>query len=217
MPAHLPHLSHERSKRVRPRAARLLIAVPWRQAGLIALCAIAGATVSTVASTRHAPAHDPVPASRTQVRLPVPQPMTPLLPVEAADASLLRLDMDPGAVLAQDGTRLASGTLSASATRPRAGRELDEIDAALRRDPPAAGRVIGGRRAAALPGLVVGLLLGLMFAALRELRGGRMRSPSEAEWALGAPVLGAIPTLSAREREACVSGPMPLDGPLERE
>jgi capsular polysaccharide biosynthesis protein len=67
----------------------------------------------------------------------------------------------------------------------------------------------------ALPGLIAGLLLGLLFAALRELRGGRMRSPREAEWALGAPVLGAIPTLSAKARDAAVTGPVPLDGPLE--
>jgi len=208
MPAHLPHLSHERSKRVRPGATRLLIAVPWRQAGLIALCAIAGATVSTVASTRQA--YAPV-ARDTQAQVPMSQPMALLLPFEAADSSPSRPDLDRGALVARDG---ASG---AASMQRQSARELDEFDIALRRDPPAAGRVIHGRRAAALPGLVVGLLLGLMLAALRELRGGRMRSAREAEWALGAPVLGAIPTLSARARDACVSSPMPLDGPLERE
>ena len=209
MSVHLPSISHWRARRERPRAMRLLIAVPWRQAGLIALCTIVGATVSTVASTRQARPPVAVMASRTQVRLPVPQPMMPLLPVEAGDASLLRLDLDPGALAAQDEPR---GDLHRGA-----GGQADPIDDALRQAPPAAGRVAGGRRAAALPGLVIGLLVGLMFAALRELRGQRMRSPREAEWALGAPVLGAIPTLSARARDACISGPMPLDGPMERE
>ena len=54
-----------------------------------------------------------------------------------------------------------------------------------------------------LTGLVAGLLLGLVLAALRELGGARMRTPRQAEWALGAPVLGAIPTLSAKARNAC--------------
>lgn len=51
-------------------------------------------------------------------------------------------------------------------------------------------------------GTLAGLLLGLLWAATRELGGNRMRSPREAEWALGAPVLGTIPTLSAKARDA---------------
>jgi uncharacterized protein involved in exopolysaccharide biosynthesis len=54
----------------------------------------------------------------------------------------------------------------------------------------------------ALPGPIAGLLLGLLLTGLRELGGDRMRSVREAEWALGAPVLGGIPTLSARARNA---------------
>ena len=86
------------------------------------------------------------------------------------------------------------------------------------RAPPAAGGLPrassvggagpGGERARpTLPGLVAGLLLGLLVAALRELGGERMRSPREAQWALGAPVLGAIPTLSAKARAALLAPP----------
>jgi uncharacterized protein involved in exopolysaccharide biosynthesis len=61
----------------------------------------------------------------------------------------------------------------------------------------------------ALLGPLGGLLLGLLLAGLRELGGDRMRSPREAEWALGAPVLGAIPTLSAKARSAFLVQPAP--------
>jgi hypothetical protein len=60
---------------------------------------------------------------------------------------------------------------------------------------------VGNQRFVALLGLAGGLLLGLLLAGLRELGGGRMRSPHEAESALGVPVLGAIPTLSAKARD----------------
>jgi len=60
---------------------------------------------------------------------------------------------------------------------------------------------VGSKRFVALLGTAGGLLLGLLLAGLRELGGGRMRSPREAERALGVPVLGAIPTLSAKARD----------------
>jgi hypothetical protein len=60
---------------------------------------------------------------------------------------------------------------------------------------------VGSGRFVALLGTAGGLLLGLLLAGLRELGGGRMRSPREAERALGVPVLGAIPTLSAKARD----------------
>jgi hypothetical protein len=92
----------------------------------------------------------------------------------------------------------------------------------LRRAPPAAGRLLqvsaepaaddSGRRRPTLPGLAAGLLLGLLVAALRELGGERMRSPREAQWALGAPVLGAIPTLSAKARDALLEPPPAAPG-----
>jgi hypothetical protein len=60
---------------------------------------------------------------------------------------------------------------------------------------------VDNQRFVAWLGTAVGLLLGLLLAGLRELGGGRMRSPREAEGALGVPVLGAIPTLSAKARD----------------
>lgn len=92
-------------------------------------------------------------------------------------------------------------------------RKLDQIDLYLRLNPTEAeSRVIidapdhptaaegKKKKIVALLGPVAGLLLGLLLAGLRELGGERMRSPREAQWALGVPVLGAIPTLSAKAR-----------------
>ena len=94
-------------------------------------------------------------------------------------------------------------------------RKLDQIDLYLRLNPTEAdSRVIidppdhpsasagKKKKIVALLGPVAGLLLGLVLALLRELGGDRMRSPREAEWALGVPVLGGIPTLSAKARAA---------------
>jgi hypothetical protein len=223
MPGHSFFFPNGEPRGARPRAGRLLIAVPWRQAGLIALCAFAGAAATTLASMRQ----PPVVASATQVRPRVPQRVAPS--PEADASSALRLDLEPGNFRENDATRLADASEPPpSSPRVDDAHPLDEIDAALRQAPPAAGRIVGnvagrplpGPEApglAALPGLVAGLLLGLLLAALRELHGGRMRSPREAEWALGVPVLGAIPTLSAKAREAAVTGPVPLDEPLGRE
>ena len=95
--------------------------------------------------------------------------------------------------------------------------KLDQIDLSL--GTGAEGRVIieapgrptvveGTKKIVALLGPLAGLLLGLLLAALRELGGDRMRSPREAERALGMPVLGAIPTLSAKARSACLQPSM---------
>jgi hypothetical protein len=89
---------------------------------------------------------------------------------------------------------------------------FDRIDLSLHLPPAAAGRrpAFGEAPQPAWAdawirlGPVAGLLLGLSLAARRELGGDRMRSPREAERALGLPVLGAIPTLSARARNACL-------------
>ena len=94
-------------------------------------------------------------------------------------------------------------------------RKLDQIDLYLRLNPTEAeSRVIidapdhptvaegKKKKIVALLGPMAGLMLGLLLAALRELGGDRMRSPREAQWALGAPVLGAIPTLSPKARNA---------------
>lgn len=99
-------------------------------------------------------------------------------------------------------------------------RKLDQIDLYLRLNPTEAeSRVVidapdhptaaeGKKKAiVALVGPLAGLLLGLLLAGLRELGGERMRSPREAEWALGVPVLGAIPTLSPKIRNAYFGPP----------
>ena len=97
-------------------------------------------------------------------------------------------------------------------------RKLDQIDLYLRLNPTEAeSRVIidapdrptaaeGKKKSVVvLLGPLAGVLLGLLLAGLRELGGERMRSPREAEWALGVPVLGAIPTLSPKARAAYVT------------
>jgi len=63
-----------------------------------------------------------------------------------------------------------------------------------------------------LPGVLLGLLAGIAVALLRELGGDRLRSARDVRWALGVPVLGALPTLSARSRQALV-GPAFVGGP----
>jgi len=224
MPGHSAFLPRGEPRSTPARVGRLLIAVPWRQAGLIALCALAGAAVTTMTSARQ----PRIVVSATTVRLGVPQRAEPLLPPAAGASSALRLDLEPGAFSENDATKLADASDAPSAASPLHLEGVDAIDDALREAPPAAGRVVGDAAdrllppvvvpgIAALPGLIAGLLLGLGLAALRELHGGRMRSPREAEWALGVPVLGAIPTLSAKARDAIVTGPVPLDDPLERE
>ncbi len=93
--------------------------------------------------------------------------------------------------------------------------QRDRNDLSMRLNPAGAGtRVVfetpdrrpvsevGNKRFVALLGTAGGLLLGLLLAGVRELGGGRMRSPREAESALGVPVLGAIPTLSAKARDS---------------
>ena len=101
-------------------------------------------------------------------------------------------------------------------------RKLDQIDLYLRLNPTEAeSRVIidapdhpgvaeGKKKTiVAALGPLAGLLLGLLLAGLRELGGDRMRSPREAEWALGVPVLGTIPTLSPKARAAFLVPPPP--------
>ncbi len=178
--------------------AQRLIAVPWRHAGLIAACAVVGGLVSALLWSPPAPA-----PARVAAAVPRVQEILDAPSASSAGGVDLRLDLEPGAAVAQAGVAHGSSPAPRLAARP-----LDEIDAMLRLAPPAAGRAmlaapVGGERSnALLPGLVAGLVLGLLVAARRELGGERMRSSREAEWALGAPVLGAIPTLSAKARDA---------------
>jgi uncharacterized protein involved in exopolysaccharide biosynthesis len=107
-------------------------------------------------------------------------------------------------------------------------RRLDQVELALRTDPPVStGRYLvdvpdrpaedSGRRTAfvATWGPLAGLLLGLLLAGLREFGGDRLRSAREAEWALGAPVLGALPTLSQRARSALLGPAFDPDAAAE--
>jgi len=178
-----------------------LVAVPWRHAGLIGAFALAGAVAST-AFRPHAAAPPVAAAPHFQ-------------PIEDAPAGLdLRLDLAPestgGAVQVADAAQPPAAPLRLDEDSP-----ADEIEALLDQAAPAAGWPMhsaaahGDGRRATLPGLAAGLLLGLLAASLRELGGQRMRSPREAQWALGAPVLGAIPTLSAKARNALVE-PAPV-------
>lgn len=59
----------------------------------------------------------------------------------------------------------------------------------------------GGRRGLVLLGPVLGLLLGLLLAGLRELFDSRLRSAHEVQRALGLPLLGGVPRLSLSARE----------------
>lgn len=196
----------------RPRTSQRLIAVPYRHAGLIALCALAGAFAVSAPSLVRTRTPAGTTAARTQAAQRRP---------DAGATTGLRLDIEPGfEIAADDASPAAEGLLLTDAPPGPSSplqlddaRALDEIDLALREAPPAVGRVAvqsiadGGRWRLGWPGVAGGLLLGLLAAALRELRGQRMRSPREAEWALGAPVLAAIPTLSARARAALFARP----------
>ena len=200
------------ARRAPPHPARLLVAIPYRQAGLIAACALAGVAATLALSDLRPPAAVAGAHARVQVRRPAAMPI--------GDAIRLQLDLEPGRDGA-DGAAAASmapASSSAAALRLDDAREIDAFEDALQATPTAAGRVPtsadgkgdrpgGVVETLAHRGLLAGLLLGLLLASLRELRGARMRTPREAEWALGAPVLGAIPTLSAKARAASVGMP----------
>ena len=191
----------------RPHAARLLVEIPWRQAGLIALCVLAGAAATLMPSALR-------PSARASGLRVIAQSQRPhAAPV--GDAVRLHMDVDPELELAYAPADAASAVASTSSPgavlRIDDERSLDALLATLEATPPAAGpapMVARGQTfAAAGPawrGPFGGLLLGLLLAGWRELRGGRMRTAREAQWALGVPVLGTIPTLSARARAASI-------------
>ncbi len=199
---------HDPARGARPHAARLLIAIPYRQAGLVALCALVGAGAMLGLSALRPPAR-----ASAQVQRPRPTPVR--------DAVRLHLDLEPDPLVDEDeaANPLAAPASSAAfALRLDDAHGVDAFEAALRAAPTAAGPrtlVIVGPAAPrggvsatwGWRGLFTGLLLGLLLASLRELRGGRMRTPREAEWALGVPVLGAIPTLSAKALAAGAGQP----------
>ncbi len=267
------------------RLARGLLAVPWRQAGLIAACVLVGSAASLVGAWRQPPASvaaakAPAPADEretpgvdpldhgieaeiAQARADLRQSEDRIVTLLATDGNAfegaLRLDQSPDAVRAGSATTVAVADARASAlplrlddARPPAAddgatahaapartvhehtpleaelnrlervrrlargrwvalhQRFDQIDLSLRLPPAAAGPragLVGPARPVPADswmrlGPVAGLLLGLLLAARRELGGDRMRSPRDAEQALGLPVLGSIPTLSARARRA---------------
>ncbi|MBW8757024.1 MAG: hypothetical protein JF586_05375 [Burkholderiales bacterium] len=200
----------------RPRGVQRLVAVPWRHPALILACTLAGAAAAAALAPRQAAAPAGVAASahgHVQPILPASGVLASATFPAGAGGPGLRLDLELGPVLTASPGEVVSRGDDARAADARDG---DDIDALLAQSPPAAGSFAppawegvapapAGRGAGLVPGLLAGLLLGLLAAAARELRGDRMRSVREAEWALGAPVLGAIPTLSARARGALLA------------
>jgi len=194
-----------------PRAAQRVIAVPWRHPALILACALAGAGATAVLSQRQAAAPAAVALAahgHVQPILPAPDVVASAPVLAGAGGPGLRLDLELGPASAASPAEVVAQDDDA--------RDVEDVDALLKQSPPAAGALApraldgvapapAGRGAGLAPGLLAGLLLGLLAAAARELRGDRMRSVREAEWALGAPVLGAIPTLSARARGALLA------------
>ena len=147
------------------------------------------------------PAHD----AHLEPAAPLRRPDAAMPAKTASEADLARLD----AARQRAQARLASLR-----------RDLEQIDLFLRQDPAdAEARVVveapdrlkmsevGNRWRTGLLGAAGGLLVGLLWACVREMGGGRLRSPREAERALGVPVLGAIPTLSAKARDAYLGLP----------
>jgi hypothetical protein len=217
----------------RPGALQRLVAVPWRHPSLILACALAGAVATAALSRPHAAPPVELAHGHIQPILPAPDVVASAPVLAGAGGPGLRLALElgpdlaaaPGEVVARaadagasmpgeiasrdDKVRVADASMSAP--QPDDVTELDAFDALLAEAPTAAGRAVAREEAPAprgglvALGLLAGLLLGLLAAAMRELRGDRMRSVREAEWALGAPVLGAIPTLSARARGALLA------------
>jgi len=208
----------------RPHAAQRLVAAPWRHPALVLACAFAGAAATAALAQRHVfapatPASAPIMAhGHIQPILPAPDVIAsaPILAGSGGPGLRLDLELAPGLAVAPGEGVSRDGEAQLADARLDAGFDDEAIDALLRQSPPAGGRPLapvldatpaqaGLRGGVLVPGLLAGLLLGLLAAAARELRSDRMRSASEAEWALGAPVLGAIPTLSARVRRALVA------------
>jgi hypothetical protein len=203
----------------RPRAAQRFVAVPWRHPTLILACALAGAVATAALALRPAAAPPAMVArARIQPILPSPDVVASAPILSGAGGPGLRLDLELGPDLAAAPGEVVLRDDEADTPTARLDdtHDSDDVDALLRQSPPAAGPIAprtpdavpqasAPRGRTILPGLVAGLLLGLLAAAARELRGDRMRSVREAEWALGVPVLGAIPTLSTRARGALLA------------
>ena len=214
-----------------PCTARDLVAVLYRQAGLIAICALAPVALQSLFGhglPLGAP-HDRRPGETTPWQkagqlaqagdaLRQPADRIAALPVPHAGADGgLKLDLSPDLPIATSrsttiGTVFEASTLALPLRLDEARQldvALDPIDAGRRVivDAPDPATPASGDGIIAWLGPLAGLLGGLLLAALRELGGDRMRSPRQAERALGVPVLGAIPTLSAKARSACFEPP----------
>jgi len=77
------------------------------------------------------------------------------------------------------------------------------VDSRVVVDPPSDAKRVPGKSKLLLAALgpVLGLLLGLLLAGVRELFDGRLRNAADAERALGVPVLLALPALGVSDRE----------------
>jgi capsular polysaccharide biosynthesis protein len=111
----------------------------------------------------------------------------------------LKLELSPDAVVTAAALTSVVAVLAAQMPEPQL-----RLDDARQSDADATDRPTSGQAddTVAWMGPFAGLLLGLLLAAPRELGGDRMRSSRDVKRALGAPVLGAIPTLSAKARSA---------------
>jgi hypothetical protein len=188
-----------------------------------------------------APAPSSAAASKRAAALPLRLDEARQIPIEAAGhaySARLELNAPPQRV---DASVPAKTALEAELARLDAARQraqarlaavqhgIEQIDLFLQRDPTdAQARIVveapdrlkvsevGDRNFTWLLGAAGGLLLGVLWACVRERGGGRLRSPREAERVLGVPVLGAIPTLSAKARDAYLDlswTPRPLAEP----
>lgn len=183
-----------------PCTARDLVAVLYRQAGLIAVCALVPVALQSVFD------HELPPGARqnrwrSEATGGLKLDLSPDFAIAVSGAA--PLDAGPGSQalalpLRLDATRQNGLAPRLNPTPAESHVIVDAPDPATRRSKS---------RIVAWPGPLAGLLAGLLLAALRELGGDRMRSPREAERALGLPVLGAIPTLSAKARSAYFGPP----------
>ena len=193
--------------------ARRLVGVPWRNAGLVALFAALGALGSGligVTTTALLPAIKPPMLSAERI-----------VSASSGDGVALRLDLDasvPSGPASSDSSSEAIRPFFISSQSGVAFPQHDN-DVALRGIPlpgvPAQARTeqttarTYWRPRQVVQGLLVGVLLGLLVASLRELFAEPLRTSREAEAALGVPVLGAIPTLSRRARNELLDPHLP--------
>ena len=197
--------SHGTRAATSPSVARRLIAAPWRHALLVAMLTLVGASGSAIVGRRPAPTPVDAAAPHRIVRQDAPA-------AGSREALELQLDLDPAG--ARPAARDAAGVPQPAPSASAMGTTRDAAPATPRAPGfarrPAVVRWVSAFQlspGALLPGVLGGLLLGLVAACARELFAAPLRSSREAELALGVTVLGAIPTLSSRARNALLDPP----------